>query len=165
MERMQRVLDASIGAIGEEKSLYDLAHNFLVLGKFAQAHKLFETPGLRYNQNRIEYVLERLQEKNLLEAIFQLVRLTKGLFGCDRGLLYRRLSVAVGSDADKAMEVWVMMQEEGHPPSNAVRTQIAKVLRAAGREVPFEEPAQRERQQDKDKESSTTPETSPTSPA
>jgi len=47
MERMQRVLDASISAIGEEKSLYDLATSFLFLGKTSQAKKLLETPGLR----------------------------------------------------------------------------------------------------------------------
>jgi hypothetical protein len=54
MEKMQRVLDASIATIGEERSLYDLAHNFLALNKPAQAKKLLETPGLRYNQERIE---------------------------------------------------------------------------------------------------------------
>jgi hypothetical protein len=47
MERMQRVLDASIATIGEEKSLYDLATSFLYMGKTSQAKKLLETPGLR----------------------------------------------------------------------------------------------------------------------
>ncbi len=47
MEKMQRVLDASISVIGEERSLYDLALNFLYLGKTSQARKLLETPGLR----------------------------------------------------------------------------------------------------------------------
>jgi len=36
MDRMQRVLDASINVVGEEKSLYDLAMNFLTLGKTSQ---------------------------------------------------------------------------------------------------------------------------------
>ena len=40
MERMQRVLDASISVIGEERSLYDLAHNFLALNKPAQVRRI-----------------------------------------------------------------------------------------------------------------------------
>lgn len=41
MERMQRVLDASISVIGEERSLYDLAMNFLSLGKTSQVKQTF----------------------------------------------------------------------------------------------------------------------------
>ncbi len=141
MERMQRVLDASISVIGEERSLYDLAHNFLDLGKYAQAKKLFETPGLRYHRDRVEYITGQLKDKP--EALEQMVRLTRGLFGCDRGMMYARLVAAYGTDADRVSEAWVMMQEEGHPPSNKLRERIALVLKKAGREVPFDVPGTR----------------------
>jgi hypothetical protein len=41
---MQRVLDASITVIGEERSLYDLAMNFLSLGKTSQVTKFLQNP-------------------------------------------------------------------------------------------------------------------------
>ncbi len=38
VEAMQNVLDLSIGLIGEEKSLYDLALSFLCLGTLRQGY-------------------------------------------------------------------------------------------------------------------------------
>ncbi len=138
MERMQRVLDASISVIGEERSLYDLAHNFLTLNRPVQAKKLLETPGLRYNHERLDYIMRQLRQTGNIDAMVNLVVLTRGLFGCDRGFLYNTLLNELTDDPDKTLEVWVMMQEEGHPPSNKIRIRVAQTLEKAGKEVPFE---------------------------
>lgn len=53
MDKMQRVLDASITVIGEEKSLYDLAHSLLSEGKLTQAKKVLETPGMRCESDSV----------------------------------------------------------------------------------------------------------------
>ncbi len=138
MERMQRVLDASISVIGEERSLYDLAHNFLDMGRYSQAKKLFDTPGLRYNHDKTDLIMGSLQKRGLYEAMEQMVRQTSQLFACDRNFMYSRLLSACRDDADRATEAWVMMQEEGHSPSNRLRNQMAAIMQKAGREVPFE---------------------------
>ena len=43
LEKVQRVLDISVKAIGEERTLYDTAYCFLSMGKSEQAEKLLGT--------------------------------------------------------------------------------------------------------------------------
>jgi len=142
MEDMQKVLDISIELIGEEKSLYDLAHNFLSSGKRAQAKKLLETPGLRYHELKMKYIVDRLIQDGKREAVEDLVMLSKNLFGCDRDFLFVELVQAYRNDASKALEIWINIQEEGHAPSDGLKRKIAEVLQAGGRPVPFEIPDQ-----------------------
>ncbi len=48
VEAMQNVLDLSIGLIGEEKSLYDLALSFLCLGTYVDTWRVVSSlPGRR----------------------------------------------------------------------------------------------------------------------
>jgi len=140
LEAMQKVLDLSIEIIGEEKSLYDLAHNFLSSGKKAQTKKLFETPGLRYNHYKMEYLSQFLTEHGHLEALEDLVTLSKNIFGCDRDYMYTQLVKANRNDPNKALDIWENIQEEGVAPSDNLKIEIANILQAAGKTVPFEVP-------------------------
>ena len=58
VDAVQEIMDASSSVIGEEKSIYDLAHAFLYLGRKDQAKKLFETPGLQCFNDRIFYIYD-----------------------------------------------------------------------------------------------------------
>lgn len=73
------------------------------------------------------------------------VRLSKGIFGCDRDFLYQSLVRAFRDDALRVEEAWLEVQEEGLAPSDRLKLDIAKALEAGGREVPFEVPVQYER--------------------
>merc|ERR1719229_1065618 len=97
-ELLQRVLDVSINLHGEELALYDLILSFLDLGRIPQAKKLIETPGLRYNQQKFQFMLKRFNQGDNLEAVEALVRLTKNLHGCDRDFLYQELVEAFKDD-------------------------------------------------------------------
>jgi len=142
LEQMQKVLDLSIEVHGEEKSLYDLAHNFLAGGKKSQAKKLLETPGLRYNHSKMKYIIDRLLGEANKDGVEDLVMLSKNVFGCDRDYLFSRLVKAHDDNGDKVQEIWINIQEEGHAPSDSLKRQIADILQAHGRQVPFEIPVE-----------------------
>ena len=140
LELLQRVLDVSINLHGEELALYDLILSFLDLGRIPQAKKLIETPGLRYNQQKFQFMLKRFNQGDNLEAVEALVRLTKNLHGCDRDFLYQELVEAFKDDMPRVEEAWLEIQEEGLAPSDKLKIKIAKALEAGGREIPFEVP-------------------------
>merc|ERR1719220_3238893 len=140
LELLQRVLDVSINLHGEELALYDLILSFLDLGRIPQAKKLIETPGLRYNQQKFEFMLKRFKQGQDLEALEALVRLTKNLHGCNRDFLYQELVTAFQDDMPRVEEAWLEIQEEGLAPSDQLKIKIANALEAGGREVPFEVP-------------------------
>merc|ERR1711971_963533 len=126
--------------MGEELALYDLILSFLDLGRIPQAKKLIETPGLRYNQQKFEFMLKRFKQDQELEALEALVRLSKNLHGCDRDFLYQELVTAFKDDLPRVEEAWLEIQEEGLAPSDQLKIKIANALEAGGREVPFEVP-------------------------
>lgn len=142
VEAMQAVLDINIDLIGEERSLYNLAYCFLHMERRAQAKKLFETPGLRYEKDQMEYMCTQFVESGNLQGLEDLVSLSKGIFGCDRDMLYQQLVSAFKDDADKVEDIWLQVQEEGHAPSDRLKLDIAKALKAGGKTVPFEEPVE-----------------------
>merc|ERR1712112_75099 len=125
---------------GEELALYDLILSFLDLGRIPQAKKLIETPGLRYNHQKFEFMLKRFKQGNDLEALEALVRLSKNLHGCNRDFLYQELVTAFKDDMPRVEEAWLEIQEEGLAPSDQLKIKIANALEAGGREVPFEVP-------------------------
>merc|ERR1719382_580541 len=148
LELLQRVLDVSINLHGEELALYDLILSFLDLGRIPQAKKLIETPGLRYNQQKFEFMLKRFKQDQELEALEALVRLSKNLHGCDRDFLYQELVTAFKDDLPRVEEAWLEIQEEGLAPSDQLKIKIANALEAGGREVPFEVPETYVKKQD-----------------
>jgi len=140
VEAMQKVLDISIEAIGEEKSLYDLAFSFLEMDRKAQVKKLFETPGLRYNGDKMAYLCSTFRRHGKLQQLEDLVQFSKAIFGCDRDFLYQQLVAAYSDDANRVHECWIQIQEEGHAPSDELKISIAKSLKNGGISVPFEVP-------------------------
>merc|ERR1712106_522925 len=142
VDAIQDVQDISTKIIGEQNSLYDLAYCFLKVGRKAQARKLFDTPGLGYEQGSLEFILGNLRDSGNLQALEDLVNLSKTIFGCDRDMLYLQLVTAFNNDADKISDIWLQVQEEGHAPSDKLKIAIAKALKAGGQTVPFEEPVE-----------------------
>jgi len=140
IEAMQEVLDTSIEVAGEEKSLYHLAFCFLDTGRVTQARKLLETPGLRYNEENFKFQCNILKRDNRPQELEDLVSISRNIFGCDRNMLYQQLVSAYKEDADKISDIWVQIQEEGFPPSDSLKIEIARALKAAGKSLPFEEP-------------------------
>ena len=141
MVLLQRVLDASIALIGEEASLYDLATSFLACGKSAQAKKLFETPGLRYNHRRVVNILDWMERQRMHEAFEDLIGLMEPVFSCDREYMYSRLISLHSHDPKKVRDIWVKMQEEGFIPSDGLKTTLADIIDGTPRAEKAPEPA------------------------
>ena len=144
-ENMQRVLDASVEVIGEERSLYNLAFTFLDTGNLSDAKKLLGTPGLRYNQNRVAWIMQRFSENNKLDELENFVLLSQPIFGCDREFIYSTLVSAFvkADEVNRIQETWVNMQEEDFSPSEKLKLQMANALHAKGYPIPFEVPKQK----------------------
>lgn len=134
---MQRVIDVTTEKYGEVDSLYQLMEAFLFVGQYPQVRKLMDTPGLRYNQDTVNYLVANLIGQDKLEALDKFVSLSKNIFGCDRDFLYRRLLEAHEDDADKVSDIWLLMQEEGVVASVKMKNIIRTACLNAGREDPF----------------------------
>jgi len=141
-EAIQDVLDTSIEVIGQAKSLYDLGFCFLILGHSAQARKLFETPGLAYDEGLIEFQCLQLRSNDKLDALEDLISMTRSIFRCDRNMMYQHLVSAYKEDPDKVSEIWLQIQEEGFPPSDSLKLEIAGALKAGGKTVPYHIPVE-----------------------
>ena len=142
VERMQRVVDASVEVIGEAKSLYNLAFTFVDTGKLPQAKKLLATPGLRYDHSKIKWMMGKWAENKKVDELESFVLLTRPIFACDREFMYRFLISACeeNKEYEKIGDAWVNMQEEDFGPSESIKQKIAHALNAGGLEVPFAVP-------------------------
>ena len=139
VEAIQQITDISTKISSGSKAIYDLAHCFLSMNQKSKARQLFESPGLTYEQDRTEYIYHKLEESNP-KACADFVAVTKNVFGCDRDLLYRKLVGTQKNDPDKVEDVWLLIQEEGHVPSDGLKKMIAEVLSSHDRNIPFERP-------------------------
>ena len=147
VDAVQEIMDASSSVIGEEKSIYDLGHAFLSMGRKGQAKKLFETPGLRCYDDRISYIYDQFSKGSKTDhsKCEDLVAVTKSIFNCNRDILYLKLVDTLSSKPEKMEDIWLQIQEEGHIPSNNLLRSLAKVLEDNGKPVPFVVPPEDEK--------------------
>ncbi|KAM9344741.1 leucine-rich PPR motif-containing protein, mitochondrial [Symphorus nematophorus] len=141
-ELLQKAMDFVSQNRGEMTMLYDLFFAFLQTGRFREARKIIETPGLRARPGRLQWYAERCINGNQMESLEQMVDMTAKLFECDRDEMYSyilRLCKET-NDWKKAEAVWTKMQEENIIPRERTLHMLADVLKSNGQEVPFEVP-------------------------
>ncbi len=136
-ELLQRALDAVIQIKGEENSVYHLAAAFIDLDRMAQAKKLFQTPGLRYEHGLTKYIIDGFRQR---EATEEFIKMVLPIFGSDQKFLFERLVHTYDRNSDKIQEIWVLMQDYGYTPSDQLLGVMAKALKKDGKSVPFEVP-------------------------
>ena len=129
VEAIQAVLDASIALIGEEKSLYDLAHCFISMGRKSQANKLFETPGLRFDRKKISILMNALAASGNYAGCEMLADCCNSIFGCDRDFVLHTLVRAFQNDPEMVEELWQRIKTEGHVASASLRLKISEALK------------------------------------
>ncbi|CAB4057228.1 LRPPRC [Lepeophtheirus salmonis] len=119
------------------------------VGLLIKENKIEEALALLLEAGRAGYMFPRMF-KNLVEYLIRseninglehFVNSSRNLFGCDRDYLFSKLlsSVSKENQGEKASEIWINLQEEGHIPSPALKAYIANALRSAGKYVPFSE--------------------------
>ncbi|XP_009276677.1 PREDICTED: leucine-rich PPR motif-containing protein, mitochondrial [Aptenodytes forsteri] len=139
---LQKVSDFISREYGDMMALYDLFFAFLQTGKYREARKVIETPGLRAHSGRLQWFAKKCISSNQMETLEHLVELTQNLFECDRDEMYYCLLQLCEKNGDwgKAEAVWTKIQEENVVPREKTLTLLADILEKNGQVVPFEVP-------------------------
>ncbi|XP_042312254.1 leucine-rich PPR motif-containing protein, mitochondrial isoform X2 [Sceloporus undulatus] len=141
-ELLQKAMDFVSQERGEMTMLYDLFFAFLSTGKYKEARKIIETPGLRARPNRLQWFAEKCFASNQVEPLEMMVELTQKLFECDRDEMYYYLlkSCKENNDWQKADAIWTKMQEENIIPRERTLRLLADILKTNNQEAPFDVP-------------------------
>ncbi|KAG8443623.1 hypothetical protein GDO86_008970 [Hymenochirus boettgeri] len=139
---LQKAMDHVSQERGEMTMLYDLLFAFLHTGKYKEARKIIETPGLRARPGRLQWFAEKCIAANQMEALENLVDLTQKLFECDRDEMFFQLLKLCKENDDwkKADSVWTKIQEENIIPRERTLRLLAEIFKRNGQEVPFDVP-------------------------
>ncbi|XP_054455932.1 leucine-rich PPR motif-containing protein, mitochondrial [Anoplopoma fimbria] len=141
-ELLQKAMDFVSRERGEMTMLYDLFFAFVQTGRYREARKIIETPGLRARPGRLHWYAEKCISSNQMEALEQMVDMTSKLFECDRDEMYSyilRLCKET-NNWEKAEALWTTMQEENVIPRERTLRMLADILKSNGQEVPFDVP-------------------------
>uniref|UniRef100_A0A8B9QJT0 Leucine rich pentatricopeptide repeat containing n=1 Tax=Apteryx owenii TaxID=8824 RepID=A0A8B9QJT0_APTOW len=143
---LQKVSDFISREYGDMMALYDLFFAFLQTGKYKEARKVIETPGLRAHSGRLQWFAKKCISSNQMETLEHLVELTQNLFECDRDEMYCYLLQLCdnNSDWEKAEAVWTKIQEENVVPREKTLLLMANIFEKNGQVVPFEVPKPRQ---------------------
>ncbi|XP_059215160.1 leucine-rich PPR motif-containing protein, mitochondrial [Centropristis striata] len=127
---------------GEMILLYQLFFAFLQAGRFSEARKIIETPGLRARPRSLKWFAERCIALNMMETLEQMLEMTAKLFQSDRDEMYfyGLCLCKETNDWKKAEEMWMKMQEENVNPRQRTLRLLAEIFKNNGQEPPFEEP-------------------------
>ncbi|XP_061600932.1 leucine-rich PPR motif-containing protein, mitochondrial [Cololabis saira] len=139
---LQKAMDCISQERGERTMLYDLFFAFLQTGRYREARKIIETPGLRARPGSLQWYAEKCILSNQMEALEQMVEMTAKLFECDRDEMYSYVLKLCKEKNDwkKAEAMWTKMQEENIIPRERTLHLLAEILKNNGQEVPFEVP-------------------------
>uniref|UniRef100_A0A8D0CHG9 Leucine rich pentatricopeptide repeat containing n=1 Tax=Scleropages formosus TaxID=113540 RepID=A0A8D0CHG9_SCLFO len=139
---LQKAMDFVSQERGEMTMLYDLLFAFLQTGRYKEAHKIIETPGLRAKSGRLQWFAEKCIANEQMEPLETLVEMTQKLFECDRDEMYHYVLRLCDETNDwrKAEAAWTKMQEENVIPRERTLRLLAKILKTNGQKVPFEVP-------------------------
>ncbi|XP_047668228.1 leucine-rich PPR motif-containing protein, mitochondrial isoform X2 [Tachysurus fulvidraco] len=141
-EPLQKAMDFVSQERGEMMMLYDLYFAFLQTGRYKEARKILETPGLRARAGRLQWFAEKCIASQQMEPLENMVDMTAKLFECDRDEMYHfmlRLCKDI-NDWQKAEGVWTKMQEENVIPRERTLRLLADILKSNNQEVPFDMP-------------------------
>uniref|UniRef100_A0A8C0HF25 Leucine-rich PPR motif-containing protein, mitochondrial n=1 Tax=Chelonoidis abingdonii TaxID=106734 RepID=A0A8C0HF25_CHEAB len=141
-ELLQKAMDFVSQERGEMMMLYDIFFAFLNTGKYKEAKKIIETPGLRARPGSLQWFAEKCIATNQMETLENMVEMTQKLFECDRDEMYYYLLklCKISNDWRKAEATWTKMQEENVIPRARTLRLLADTLKNNGQEVPFDVP-------------------------
>lgn len=139
---IQKAMDFVSQERGEMTMMYDLFFAFLHSGKYKEARKVIETPGLRARPSRLQWFAEKCIASNQVETLENMVDLTQKLFECDRDQMYFYLLKLCKeiNDWRRAEATWTKIQEENIIPRERTLRLLADILKSNGQEVPFDVP-------------------------
>uniref|UniRef100_A0A8B9LJ13 PROP1-like PPR domain-containing protein n=1 Tax=Astyanax mexicanus TaxID=7994 RepID=A0A8B9LJ13_ASTMX len=155
-ELLQKAMDFVRKERGEMMMMYELLFGFLWTGRYKEARKIAETPGLRAKPGRLQWFAEKCISSQKMEALENMVDMTAKLFECDRDEMYHYLLCLckITNNWQKAEAVWMKMQEENVIPREKTLILLADIFKSNQQPVPFEVPEVWYEQPEAKKESS-----------
>ncbi|XP_059422454.1 leucine-rich PPR motif-containing protein, mitochondrial-like [Carassius carassius] len=141
-ELLQKVMEFLSQERGEMMMLYDLYFAFLQTGRYKEARKIIETPGLRARPTRLQWFAEKCIAAQQMEPLENMVDTSVKLFECDRDDMYHYLLrlCKETNDWQKAEATWMKIQEENLAPRERTLRLLADIFKNNDKEVPFEVP-------------------------
>ncbi|ETE71867.1 Leucine-rich PPR motif-containing protein, mitochondrial [Ophiophagus hannah] len=141
-ETVKKVFDFLTEEKKQMGMMFDLFFAFLVTGKYKEAKKIIETPGLRAKPERLEWFANKCIANNNGESLEAMVTLTQNLFDCDRDKMYYSLLLLCqkNNDLEKAESVWTKMQEENIVPRSRTLHLLGHIFKANNQKIPFTVP-------------------------
>ncbi|XP_043286324.1 leucine-rich PPR motif-containing protein, mitochondrial [Venturia canescens] len=138
-DSLQKLTDLSTLIHGENNSLIDLVLSFVECGRFRQARKILETPGLQLRDRKLKTIVDRYVMEDKASIFEQFFDLTKGLPFIDRQELYEILMAAFDRKNmwQKGLNLWMTMQEEDVQPSRQFLKSLRMLLVRNQQPVPF----------------------------
>lgn len=155
-EFLQKVVDISATVHNEHSVLTDLALCFVECDELTHAHRVFEMPNLYLHQQEIWTRSAKYNKDGSIELLEKLAAATRGVKSFKREPIYLNLlDLYIRKDeSDKALQLWVTLQEENEVASDKFLKKLGAYLKSKKIDVPFEIP---EDQQKKANETKTKP--------
>ncbi|XP_077341794.1 leucine-rich PPR motif-containing protein, mitochondrial [Lithobates pipiens] len=134
---LTKAVDFISNALGERFMLNNLLFVFIELGRYEEALKIAETPGLRAIPSKIKWVFERYARQNLVEAMEKSVDITQELYGMDREETYHQLLWLYKKTNNwaKAIPLWQKMKTEKVKVQKKTQTLFIKTFKESGQDV------------------------------
>uniref|UniRef100_A0A671S2R7 Leucine-rich PPR motif-containing protein, mitochondrial-like n=1 Tax=Sinocyclocheilus anshuiensis TaxID=1608454 RepID=A0A671S2R7_9TELE len=137
-ELLQKVMEFLSQERGEMMMLYDLYFAFLQTGRYKEARKIIETPGLRARPTRVQWFAEKC-------IAAQQVSVSLPVYHCLNLSFPRWSPLRTCGDCKQWMSAtWMKMQEENLAPRERTLRLLADILKNNDKEVPFEVPEVKE---------------------
>uniref|UniRef100_A0A8C8RLF0 Leucine rich pentatricopeptide repeat containing n=1 Tax=Pelusios castaneus TaxID=367368 RepID=A0A8C8RLF0_9SAUR len=139
---LQRAVEFLTHKQGEMAMLYNLFFAFISTGKYDEARKIMETPGLRARSGVLQWYAKRCIENNKMECLENMVEMTKDLFDCNRDQMYYYLLelCKINNDWKKAGAIWTKMKKEGFTPSQRTLHLLEDIFKNTYKEMTFHVP-------------------------
>ncbi|XP_056424102.1 leucine-rich PPR motif-containing protein, mitochondrial [Hyla sarda] len=136
---LKKAVDGLSDFMGEQSMLHELFFAFIRAGKYSEAEKIAETPGLRAHPVKMSWFSDRCLRTNQVDLLEKCVEISQKLFDCDREDMYFQLLKIYdkNNDWEKAKSAWNKMKEENILPQETTLNLFKKILKKNGQDVAF----------------------------
>lgn len=139
---LQKVVDICSTVHNEHRVLTDLALSFIECNEREQAERIFEMSNLRPYEPAIEKFTNKCNKDGSIELLENLALATQSSNAIKRdSIFFNILDYYIREDnSDKALEVWVNLQEQNEAPTDAFLIKLGNYLKSKKIALPFQLP-------------------------
>ncbi|XP_044145168.1 leucine-rich PPR motif-containing protein, mitochondrial [Bufo gargarizans] len=134
---LKKAVDRLSDFMGEQSMLHELFFAFIRAGKYSEAEKIAETPGLRAYPVKMSWFTDRCIRTNQVELLEKCVEISQKLFDCDREDLYFQLFKIYdkNNDWERAKSAWQKMKEESVLPQETTLNLLKSIFKKNGQDI------------------------------